>query len=40
MGTIFFTYDETTAVEVVAGIPAFLEEAKFLRDRLKERDTE
>lgn len=34
------TYDEVTAIEVVAGLPDFLEEAKFLRDRLKERATE
>lgn len=31
------TYDEEIAAEVVAGIPAFLEEARFLRDRLRER---
>jgi nucleotidyltransferase substrate binding protein (TIGR01987 family) len=31
------TYNEITALEVVAGIPAFLEEARYLRDRLRER---
>lgn len=31
------TYDEAKALEVVAEIPAFLEEAKFLRDQLKAR---
>jgi nucleotidyltransferase substrate binding protein (TIGR01987 family) len=31
------TYDEAQAIEVVAGIPAFLEEAKFLRDQLRQR---
>lgn len=28
------TYDENVALEVVAGIPPFLEEALYLRDRL------
>jgi nucleotidyltransferase substrate binding protein (TIGR01987 family) len=31
------TYDEAQALEVVAGIPAFLDEAKFLRDQLRRR---
>lgn len=31
------TYDEAKALEVVAEIPAFLEEAKFLLDQLKDR---
>lgn len=30
-------YDEDIAREVVAGIPSFIAEAAFLRDRLKER---
>lgn len=31
------TYDESIALEVVAGIPEFLSEARFLRDKLQER---
>jgi nucleotidyltransferase substrate binding protein (TIGR01987 family) len=31
------SYDEQVALDVVAGIPGFLEEARFLRDRLSER---
>lgn len=31
------TYDESTAIEVVAGIPRFIEEAVYLRDKLTER---
>ncbi len=31
------TYDETVALEVVAGIPDFLKEAEFLRDQLLQR---
>ncbi|UNU43518.1 nucleotidyltransferase [Sphingopyxis sp. YF1] len=31
------TYDEAKALEVVEGIPAFIEEARFLRDKLAER---
>ena len=31
------TYDEKIAIEVVEGIPAFLEEVKYLRDKLKQR---
>ncbi len=31
------TYDEGVALEVVAGIPRFLDEACHLRDRLQER---
>lgn len=31
------TYDEAKALEVVAMIPAFLAEAAFLRDRLRQR---
>ncbi|MDO9478851.1 MAG: nucleotidyltransferase substrate binding protein [Pseudohongiella sp.] len=30
------TYDEEIAIEVVSGIPSFLDEANFLCDRLKE----
>jgi nucleotidyltransferase substrate binding protein (TIGR01987 family) len=30
-------YDEAVAREVVAGIPAFLEEARYLRDQLRRR---
>ena len=33
------TYDEAVAQEVVAGIPAFLEEARHLRDQLRRRIT-
>jgi nucleotidyltransferase substrate binding protein (TIGR01987 family) len=33
------TYNEITALDVVAGIPAFLEEARYLRDRVRERQT-
>lgn len=31
------TYDEAKALEVVAEIPAFLDEAQYLRDQLKAR---
>lgn len=31
------TYDEEIALEVLAGIPTFLEEARYLRNKLKER---
>ena len=31
------TYNEDVAIEVVIGIPRFLEEAVYLRDRLRER---
>jgi len=31
------TYDEAIAIEVVAGIPAFLEEARYLAETLKNR---
>jgi nucleotidyltransferase substrate binding protein (TIGR01987 family) len=31
------TYNEDLALEVVAGIPAFLDEAVYLRDQLKQR---
>ena len=31
------TYDEEVALKVVAGIPAFLEEAQFLLDQLQQR---
>jgi hypothetical protein len=34
------SYDEATALAVVAGIPGFLDEARFLCDRLRERLTE
>ncbi len=33
------TYDEKIALEVVAEIPAFLEEARYLCDRLKQRQS-
>ena len=33
------TYDETKALQVVAGIPDFLAEAEFLRDQLRQRRT-
>ncbi len=31
------SYDEAVALDVVAGIPDFLDEARFLRDRLRDR---
>jgi nucleotidyltransferase substrate binding protein (TIGR01987 family) len=31
------SYDEAIALDVVAGIPAFLDEVRYLRDRLRER---
>lgn len=31
------TYDEGIAIEVVAGLVPFLEEARYLRDKLRER---
>jgi nucleotidyltransferase substrate binding protein (TIGR01987 family) len=31
------TYDEETALQVVAGIPPFLEEARYLRNQLDQR---
>ncbi len=31
------SYDEQVALDVIAGIPSFLDEARFLRDRLLER---
>lgn len=31
------TYNEDVAIEVVGGIPRFLEEAAYLRDKLRER---
>jgi nucleotidyltransferase substrate binding protein (TIGR01987 family) len=34
------SYDEAIALEVVAGIPAFLNEVRFLRDRLRELPAE
>jgi nucleotidyltransferase substrate binding protein (TIGR01987 family) len=34
------SYDEAIALEVVAGIPAFLDEVRFLRDRLRELPAE
>jgi nucleotidyltransferase substrate binding protein (TIGR01987 family) len=34
------SYDEAVALDVVAGIPAFLDEARYLRDRLRQRLTE
>lgn len=33
------TYDEKIALEVVAAIPAFLEEARYLCDQLKQRQS-
>lgn len=36
-GKTSHTYDEKTALEVVAGIPAFLKDASFLRDQLRHR---
>lgn len=33
-GKTSHTYDEEVALEVVEGIPAFLDEARYLRDRL------
>ena len=36
-GKTSHTYDETIALEVVAGIPAFINEATFLRDELRRR---
>ena len=34
------SYNEVVALDVVAGIPAFLDEARYLRDRLRERVAE
>jgi len=31
------SYNEAVALDVVAGIPAFLEEARYLRDKLRDR---
>lgn len=31
------TYDESVALDVVVGIPAFIEEARYLRDKLRAR---
>ncbi len=31
------TYDEETAIQVVSGIPEFLQEAKFLQKALQEK---
>jgi nucleotidyltransferase substrate binding protein (TIGR01987 family) len=36
-GKTSHTYDEGVALEVVAGIPGFLEEALYLRDQLQRR---
>ncbi len=36
-GKTSHTYDEAVAHEVVAGLPAFLEEARYLRDQLRRR---
>lgn len=33
------SYDEAVALEVIAGMPAFLDEARALRDRLQARLT-
>ncbi|WP_420238020.1 nucleotidyltransferase substrate binding protein [Telmatobacter bradus] len=34
------TYDEEIALQVVAGIPAFLEEAQYLLEQLRKRNAE
>jgi nucleotidyltransferase substrate binding protein (TIGR01987 family) len=34
------SYNEAIALDVVAGIPAFLDEPRYLRDRLRERLSE
>ena len=34
------TYNEAIALDVVAGIPGFLEEARYLRDQLERRQAE
>jgi hypothetical protein len=34
------TYDEPTALDVVAGIQRFLEEVRYLRDQLSARPAE
>lgn len=39
-GTTSHTYDETKAAEVFAIIPDFFEEAKFLLEKLQERQSE
>ena len=36
-GRTSHTYNEDVAIEVVGGIPRFLEEAIYLRDRLRDR---
>ena len=36
-GKTSHTYNEDVAIEVVAGIPRFVEEAIYLRDKLRER---
>jgi len=36
-GKTSYSCDEAVARKVVAGIPAFLEEARYLRDQLKQR---
>ena len=36
-GKTSHTYDEKYALEVVAGIPGFLEDANYLRDQLRRR---
>ena len=36
-GKTSHTYDEAVALEVVASIPAFLEEARHLRDEMRKR---
>jgi nucleotidyltransferase substrate binding protein (TIGR01987 family) len=36
-GKTSHTYDEETALQVVAGIPQFLTEAVYLRDQLRQR---
>ena len=33
------THNETIAIDVVAGIPAFLDDARYLRDQLRQRWT-
>lgn len=38
-GKTSHTYDEEVAIEVVEGIPAFLDEARYLLKQLQERNT-
>ena len=36
-GKTSHTYNENVALDVVAGIPRFIDEASYLRDRLRQR---